>query len=141
MRLGRPAVAGGAVLTCLLLAMAWGCAQRKAASAVDGGPPSAVVSLPAATVGQVYARALTVQGGHMPYRIAASAGPLQAAGMDVTPEGRLVGVPTQAGTVVFSVVATEAGGAVSVAQRYRLTIRPAVLNDAASSPARASSGA
>lgn len=78
--------------------------------------------LDVATVGARYLRGLRVEGGRKPYRFRRVLGPLPQ-GVELDPEGLLVGTPQTAGRFEWvAEVRDEAGS--TVTQAYVLTVRP-----------------
>lgn len=100
----------------------------------------AVVTLPAARLGQPYARGLVVLGGEPPYAAQRMSGSLPALGLSLSPEGRLSGEPVATGTATFCVEMSDVSGRRSGAQAYQLTVMPRLSKpavSAASAPASA----
>lgn len=83
-----------------------------------------VVTLPAARVGQAYARGLGVRGGTPPYAARETSGSLQALGLSFAADGQLAGAPVAEGTVLLCVLARDASGSQAAPQAYRLTVLP-----------------
>jgi len=83
----------------------------------------ASLALPSATVGSTYSQTLVVFGGSTPYRFTLVEGALPA-GMKLSPDGVLGGVPATAGTYLFTVGITDANG-VSITQSFRLVVEKA----------------
>lgn len=92
------------------------------------------VALPAASLGQPYARGLVIKGGKPPFTVRRTSGTLGALGLSLSPEGRLSGTPVATGAVRFCVEALSAAGGPAVAQIYQLTV-------SAPGPARSASRA
>jgi large repetitive protein len=87
--------------------------------------------LPQATTGQTYSRTLQVSGGRAPYRwsLAEFSAPLPA-GLSISANGALAGVPTSPGSsvVTFQVSSNEADGAVPAVKTCGLTVNPSMLD-------------
>lgn len=79
-------------------------------------------NLPAMEVGEEYAVWLQVSGGTPPYSFAVTQGTLPA-GIEVTSEGTVNGVPTEAGDTTFFVTATDNAGT-SVTQAFDAQVSP-----------------
>lgn len=100
------------------------------------------VTLPHASLGRPYARAIRAEGGLPPYEFELAQGNLPG-GLMLDVNGRIVGTPDQAGTARFRVRVVDAAGDFA-SQAYRLTVpspsaRPAAkpASAAASTPAKA----
>lgn len=77
-------------------------------------------SIPGATAGDAYTQDFIATGGTPPYSFVISSGTLPP-GMDLVPEGHLVGTPRQTGFFNFTVQATDAN-AVTGTHSYSLTV-------------------
>ena len=96
-------------------------------------------SLPAGVSGATYSETLSATGGTAPYAYAVTAGALPA-GVTLSSSGTLSGTPTQSGSFVFSVTATDSStgsGPYSATRSYTLsiaaptlTLAPAALTNA-----------
>lgn len=100
------------------------------------------VTLPHASLGRPYARAVRAEGGLPPYEFELAQGNLPG-GLMLDVNGRIVGTPDQAGSARFRVRVVDAAGDFA-SQAYRLTVfapsaRPAAkpASAAASAPAKA----
>ena len=80
-------------------------------------------ALPAATGGVAYTQTFVTEGGIAPYAYALASGTLPA-GLSLDAEGRLSGMPTEAGAFEFSVTSTDSteGTAGSLTQAYTLAV-------------------
>ena len=85
--------------------------------------PSVIIApatLPNPTVGAAYSRTVTASGGTAPYTFAVTAGATPS-GLSLSPAGVLSGTPTSAGTVNFTVTATDGNG-FNGARTYNVTV-------------------
>ncbi|MER3410008.1 MAG: hypothetical protein C4306_07895 [Thermoleophilia bacterium] len=103
------------------------------AAAVAVSPSQALdineeVTLPDAEVGTFYSFQLEAEEGCLPYRFSFSSGRLPA-GLQVTPEGELVGSPAEAGLFEFYVAVDDSPTCASPQSQGRFTLR--VLPDLA----------
>jgi len=73
-------------------------------------PEITTTELPPATVGAPYEVLLEVEGGLGPYSWGVVVGTLPA-GLEIMPDGRIIGTPTEAGSADFTVQVTDAPGA------------------------------
>jgi hypothetical protein len=90
-----------------------------------GVSPSAqeVQQLPAAFLHRPYARPVPAQGGSPPYRYLLLNGDLETAGLTLSPDGMVSGVPVQPGPLNFRVaVLSDAEGGRAATQRFRLQV-------------------
>lgn len=97
----------------VLVALA-GCMEGRGAKPVVPIDPMYLESpdqvLPAAVVGEPYEAALFVAGGEAPYSWFLVQGEVLPVGLAVALDGRISGIPAEAGSFVFTLLATDAGG-------------------------------
>ncbi|WP_428503446.1 hypothetical protein [Roseateles sp.] len=99
-----------------------------AASAKPGAkraltPQDKGIGLPAAVLGRPYSKRLDAQGGSPPYRYLLLNGDLETAGLTLSPDGMLAGVPVLPGPLNFRVaVLSDAEGGRAATQRFRLQV-------------------
>jgi hypothetical protein len=83
-------------------------------------------TLPAGTVGTLYAQTLTASGGVPPYSWSLISGALPA-GLTLSSAGAITGTPTAAGPLTFTVRVADSNAS-TVAQTFSLTIATSTLN-------------
>jgi len=86
-------------------------------------PQDKGIGLPAAVLGRPYSKRLDAQGGSPPHRYLLLNGDLEAAGLTLSPDGMVSGVPVQPGPLNFRVaVLSDAEGGRAATQRFRLQV-------------------
>ena len=129
---GTPTAAGPAAFTVVAIDASTGQGAPYAAALsytlnVDtAGVSLGPAGLPQARVGSAYSQALAVSGGQGPYTFLVFSGQLPP-GLSLSPGGVLSGMPTAAGTVVFTAKATNSGtgpGLDVASLTYALTVAP-----------------
>lgn len=100
----------GACVTCLADDHCDAGQACREGACVDSAPEIVTASLSEATINVAYSATLEVEGGLPPMTFAVTAGALPT-GIELTPDGRLAGQPTQAGSSSFTVEVTDARGA------------------------------
>jgi Putative Ig domain len=91
-------------------------------------------TLPAATVGAVYATTIGVQGGTPPYSLKTASGQLPT-GLALSVAGAIAGVATQSGTFSFTVQASDSSASTqTVSEALSVTVNASITPLSASAP-------
>lgn len=99
-----------------------GAARPPCAPLTEGSSAQKPLRLPAASLLRPYVRPLRAMGGQPPYRFEFSDGDLEASGLVLSPDGRILGRPTRLGEWQFTVTARDVTGCQQASQRYRLRV-------------------